>query len=100
MQRVERRLLTPRLAALTSPAAERWIGGAIVVLAVVLSLPIVFGNQPPALAIALIALGLIEKDGAFVIAGLVAGIAAVGLVFAVLTGLAQGASFLIDGLTA
>ncbi|WP_245593574.1 exopolysaccharide biosynthesis protein [Azospirillum halopraeferens] len=98
VRRIERRLLRPRLPALTSPLAERAVGLVVVVLAVVLSLPIVFGNQPPALAIALIALGLIEKDGAFVLAGLVASVLALGVVLAVVTGLFHGVTFLFNGL--
>lgn len=96
VRRLERSLLRRRLTALTSPAAERLLGVAVMLLAGVLALPIVFGNQPPALGIALIALGLIEKDGAFVIAGLVAGVAAVALVATVVAGLAQGLMLMIE----
>ncbi|WP_451984008.1 exopolysaccharide biosynthesis protein [Azospirillum endophyticum] len=88
--RIERHL-RPRMPALAGPAAERLLGLAVVVLAGILSLPIVFGNQPPALAIALIALGLMESDGAFVSAGLVAGLLAIVIVAAVLLGLGQAA---------
>ncbi|WP_109111146.1 exopolysaccharide biosynthesis protein [Azospirillum sp. TSO35-2] len=88
--RVERHL-RPRLPALAGPSAERVLGVAVMVLAIVLSLPIVFGNQPPALAIALIALGLMESDGAFVAAGLVAGVLSIAIVAAVLLGLGQAA---------
>ena len=89
-ERVERHL-RPRLPAMAGPTAERLLGLAVVVLAVILSLPIVFGNQPPALAIALIALGLMESDGVFVSAGLVAGLLAIAIVAAVLLGLGQAA---------
>lgn len=89
-ERVERHL-RPRLPAMAGPTAERLLGLAVVVLAGVLSLPIVFGNQPPALAIALIALGLMESDGVFVSAGLVAGLLAIAIVAAVLLGLGQAA---------
>jgi hypothetical protein len=47
------------------------------VLALVLSLPIPFGNLLPAFAIALMALGLLEEDGVCVLAGLV--VAAISL---------------------
>lgn len=89
-ERVERHL-RPRLPAMAGPTAERLLGLAVVVLAGILSLPIVFGNQPPALAIALIALGLMESDGVFVSAGLVAGLLAIAIVAAVLLGLGQAA---------
>nr|WP_274390087.1 exopolysaccharide biosynthesis protein [Azospirillum doebereinerae] len=90
-ERVERHL-RERLPQLAGPTAERLLGLAVVVLAVILALPIVFGNQPPAFAIALIALGLIERDGAFVLAGLIAGLLAIAIMAAVLLGLEQGAT--------
>lgn len=95
MEWIERRLLRERLPALTSPAAERLIGAAMMLLAGVLALPIVFGNQPPAFALALLALGLIEKDGVFIVAGLLAGVAAVAIVAAVVFGFAQGLLMLV-----
>lgn len=98
IRRIEHRLAA-RLPLLTSPPAERLLGLAIAILAGVLALPIVFGNQPPAFAIALIALGLIERDGAFVLAGLLAGLLAVAIVAAVLLGLGQGANLLIQQIT-
>ncbi len=95
MEWIERRLLRERLPALISPAAERLIGLAMMVLALVMALPIVFGNQPPAFALALLALGLIEKDGAFVVAGLVAGVVALAIAAAVAFGFMQGLLMLV-----
>lgn len=69
------RLLRPRLAALTVGWPERLLGAHCAVMAIILSLPIPFGNLLPALSICLVALGLIEKDGGFVVAGLVMGVA-------------------------
>ncbi len=97
VRRIERHL-RPRLPALVTPASERWLGLAVMVLAGVLALPIVFGNQPPAFAIALIALGLIEKDGALAAAGLVAGLVAIAIVAAVLLGLGQAGLLLFHKL--
>ena len=88
--RLERHL-RPRLPVLAGPVAERFVGVAVMVLAGVLALPIVFGNQPPAFSIALIALGLMESDGAFVSAGLVAGLLSIAFVAALLLGLGQAA---------
>uniref|UniRef100_B8HK83 Exopolysaccharide synthesis ExoD n=1 Tax=Cyanothece sp. (strain PCC 7425 / ATCC 29141) TaxID=395961 RepID=B8HK83_CYAP4 len=53
----------PRLPFFTSPAAERGVGLVLVLLGVIIALPIPFGNMLPAIAIVLICLGLIEKDG-------------------------------------
>lgn len=85
-----------RLTGLTGPTAERVLGLVIALLAAVLALPIVFGNQPPALAIALIALGMMEGDGAFVIAGLITGVLAVLIVIAVLFGMEQAVTLFIS----
>lgn len=92
-ERVERHL-SERLTDLAGPTAERLLGVAVMILAGILALPIVFGNQPPAFAIALIALGLIERDGAFVLAGLIAGVLAIAIMAAVLLGLGQAGTML------
>jgi len=65
------RLLRPRWRWLTSPGAERLLGIVCFLLAVVLTLPVPLGNMLPAFAICLIALGLLERDGLWVILGLV-----------------------------
>lgn len=82
--------LKPRWLWLTSSRAERWLGGVCLLLALLLILPIPFGNFFPGFAVVLLALGLIEKDGAFIVAGLamtvVSVIALGGLVWTIITG--------------
>lgn len=95
--RVER-LLRPRLCALTSPLAERLLGLLFLVLAGLVALPIPFANQPPAVAIAIVALGLIEQDGVFVALGIVAGIAATAVALTVGFGIIAGAYFALANL--
>ncbi len=69
------KLLKPRLSIFVRNGAERVIGAVCLVLAIVLLLPIPLGNMLPALAIGLIALGVLERDGVWVLIGLgVAGI--------------------------
>ena len=51
------------------PARGRW-GGLGLLLSILIMLPIPLGNMLPALSILLIALGLLERDGVFVLAGL------------------------------
>lgn len=97
--RVERHL-RPRLPQFTETTAERLLGLVVIVLAGVLSLPIVFGNLPPAVGIGLIALGLIERDGAFVLAGLIASALALAFVSAIVFGLGGAAWLLVQGLFA
>lgn len=65
------RFLRPRMAVFVSPRSERLVGAACLVLALVLLLPIPFANSTPALAICVFALGVLERDGAWIIAGIV-----------------------------
>ncbi len=86
--RIER-YLKPRWGALTGPLAERLLGLVFLGLAAIVSLPIPFGNQPPAVAMAVVALGLTARDGLFVVVGCVLGIVATALAsFIVLGGVA------------
>lgn len=65
----------PRWSFFTSPEAERCVGVILLFLSFIIALPIPFGNMLPAIAIVMICLGLIEKDGLVIaISGMVAGI--------------------------
>ena len=70
-------LLRPRLTFLTGQAATKPVGVLSLFLAIVLAMPIPFGNFLPGLAISLLALGLIGRDGVFILAGVI--VALVGL---------------------
>lgn len=80
--RIEK-VLRPRWEVMSSYVAERCLGAVFVVLASVVSLPIPLGNQPPAVGIALISLGLVERDGRFIVFGLVASVIAIAIAAAV-----------------
>lgn len=73
LQKLER-LLRPRLLAVSSPTAMAVMGFVCLYLAVILVMPIPFGNLLPAIAIAIIAIGALERDGVWMIAGAVFGI--------------------------
>lgn len=62
-------LLKPRWPFFTQPIVERLIGLLVLVLALVIALPIPFGNFLPAIAIITISLGMIEKDGRAIAVG-------------------------------
>ena len=63
-------LARPRLEVVLGPTAERAIGIAVFFLAFLISLPIpFFGNTPPAAAVMVFALGLIERDGLMILFG-------------------------------
>jgi hypothetical protein len=79
MQRLER-VCRPRLALLTEPIGKVLIGVVVLVLGFVMILPIPFlGNMPPGAAAAVIAVGVIERDGLIVLIGLVVSVAAIAL---------------------
>ena len=77
-------LLRPRLDALARPWMEHLIGLASLLLAVVLVLPIPLSNVLPALA-----LGVLERDGVWVLAGIVVSGAAVSVVSGVVFALVK-----------
>lgn len=68
------KFIHPRWIALTRGTNVRLIGLVICVLASVMVLPIPFGNLVLAIPIAILSLGLLERDGAFVLAGFVLGV--------------------------
>lgn len=89
LERTER-LLKPRLTPLLSWTGERVIGVAILILALVLTLPIPFANWLPACGIAIIGLAIVEKDGLAVLVGLAVGVASVLVAATVVIGLIKG----------
>lgn len=89
------RLLVPRLLFITGDLGERVIGGFCLLLAVVLALPIPLGNMLPAIAISMMALGVLERDGIWVIGGAVVGALSLVIVWGVVWALAKIAIFAI-----
>ena len=89
------RLLSPRLAWVTTPGAERLIGATAILLALVSTLPIPFGHNLPALGLVLIGLGLIERDGLAILIGAACGVIGTTILALVMFGLAHGLSFII-----
>jgi len=73
------RLIHPRFPMLTHGVMVRLIGLVIFILASTMLLPIPLGNLVLAIPIAILALGLIERDGVFIICGFVLGCS--GLLF-------------------
>jgi hypothetical protein len=77
-QRVER-VLKPRLARLTGPAAARLIGLVCFLLALVAAIPVPLFHVAPAAAIVLFGLALIYRDGALVVLAAVAAVLSIAL---------------------
>jgi hypothetical protein len=74
------RMLRPRFSWLALPPLEFVIGAVCLLLAIVVMLPIPLGNILPALAISLLALAVVERDGLWVVAGLALGVVAASVV--------------------
>lgn len=85
LDRIER-WLAPRYTAFTRPAMLRPLGFLVLLMGVLIALPIPFGNTVPGIAVLVIALGLVVRDGLAVAAGvalsLVAAVVSAGLVAA------------------
>ncbi len=89
------RLSRPRLAVLASGPFERVIGLFCVVFCLVLVLPIPFGNMGPAVAICILALALLERDGVATLAGLLTGVVAIVLASGVILAIVKTVSLLV-----
>jgi len=73
IERLER-YSRPRLEIMRRGLAERLLGLFVVTLGLVLALPIWGGNMLPAIAVAIIGIGLMERDGIAVLAGCAMGV--------------------------
>ncbi|MBM3559528.1 MAG: exopolysaccharide biosynthesis protein [Alphaproteobacteria bacterium] len=94
LARVER-LLAPQLKAFIRPPAEYLLGAVALLLAIVLVLPIPFGNMLPAVAICLFALAILERDGLFALFGLATTVAALAIVGGVVYAAVRVAAYLL-----
>lgn len=86
LERLER-VVRPRWKWMTSAAAKRFLGAFILLLAGLIALPIPGTNMPLAIAIFVIALGLVERDGAMIAAGILIGLASIALLGGIFAGL-------------
>jgi hypothetical protein len=84
------RVLRPRWPAFTSPIATRLVAAVVALLAALISLPLPFANQPPAIAITVLAVGMIAGDGLVVALGLFVSLVAVALAAGIVVGGAGG----------
>jgi len=89
------RLMRPRFSALARPPAEYGIGVVCLLLASIVFLPIPLGNMLPALGICMLALGILERDGVWVVAGLVTAALSVVVVWGVLYTIVKSAVFVL-----
>lgn len=69
MKQIER-VTSPRLKFLAKPPADRFVALICAVLSLMIMMPIPFGNALPAFAICVFAIGILQRDGLFVLAGI------------------------------
>jgi hypothetical protein len=87
--------LKPRWEFLTTDRMEKIIGLYMTVVTIILLVPVPFGNALPSFGLAIIAAGLLEKDGLAILVGALVGLAGTAYVFIVLGGvLAAGKALL------
>jgi hypothetical protein len=82
------RLMRARMRWWMQPGHRVWLAPFVAAMALIIFMPIPLGNVVPATALVLIGLGLVFEDGLAMLAGVVLGVALVG----VLAGLAGGAA--------
>lgn len=93
LERAEK-LLRPRLITATLPPMEYLVGLVCLLMACVLVLPIPLGNILPALGISLMSLGVVARDGVWVMLGLAVAVSASVVVSGVVFALLKAALFL------
>lgn len=86
IRRIER-YVRPRPSILTGWKAERLVGAYGVFLACLVIVPLPFTNGPPSLAVAIMAMGLLEEDSRAIVVGALVGVFATALAFAIIGGL-------------
>jgi hypothetical protein len=73
VEKIER-YIRPRFMFLTHPRLDRVHGLLALVLAVMVTLPIPFFNMPPSLGLALLAIGMLQRDGIFIMLAYAVGV--------------------------
>ena len=81
LKRIEK-LIRPRLSFLTQAPFSFLFGFQVLVMAFVLVLPIPFGNWPPAMTLAMMALALLQRDGVLMLLSVPAAALSVGIAYA------------------
>lgn len=88
-------VMKPRLVFVGQRPFVYLLGLMCLILSTILFLPIPLGNMLPALAVSIISLGLLARDGLWMVIGFVTGVGAVIVVWGVLWAIVFGALFVI-----
>lgn len=93
LERIER-LVRPRFWPRGGWVLDRLYGILVTFFAVLITMPIAFANTMPAITIILLSLGFAGRDGIWVVAGLIAGTVAIGILVGVIATLILGANLI------
>ena len=88
-------VMKPRLSVVGQRPFVYVLGLMCLILSIILFLPIPLGNMLPALAVSIISLGLLARDGLWMLIGLVAGVLAIVIVWGVLWAMIFAALFVV-----
>lgn len=89
------RLLRARMQLLAHPRAQRILGALCLVVSVALALPVPFANMAPAIALCLIGLGVLERDGLWIVLGILAAFGSLAYVAGLAYALVKSVIFLL-----
>jgi hypothetical protein len=89
------RFTAPRLSFLADRVALRLIGAFCLILSIVLVLPVPLGTMLPGIALCLIALGVLERDGLWIASGIGVGVLALLIAWGVIYALFRAAWFVL-----
>ncbi len=89
------RLLQARLKPLAWPVSQRVLGGLCLIVSVALALPVPFANMAPAIALCIIGLGVLERDGVWILFGIAAAFGSLIYVAGLAYALVKSAIFVV-----
>ena len=96
LQRIEM-VIRPRLMMVLSPAGTHFVGLACAMLAVIAIMPLPLTGWLPGISLIVVALGMMERDGLVMLAGLGVGGVAVAVFILVIAGLTQVGEAIASG---
>lgn len=88
-------IMRPRLTFLATRPAVYLVGLVSAVMAIILFLPIPLGNMLPSVALCIMALGILERDGVWILIGFLVAIASAVLVWGVFWAIIFGSVFVL-----
>lgn len=89
------RLLRARMELLAHPRAQRLLGALCLIVSVALVLPVPFANLVPSVALCIIGLGVLERDGLWIVLGVLAAFGSLAYVAGLAYALVKSAVFLL-----